>query len=95
MVSSWKKVFEFEVDGRLVKGEVYIEGDYKISTTQKSDYEGEVFGDESSKVLMSPSAAGTPIEIEAETLEELKENLITDGEFSNEDAEAIVAKFNK
>lgn len=94
MVSSWTQVFDIEVDGRPVKGEVYIEGDYKISTTQKNDYGGAVFGDESSKGFMPPSAAGTPIEIEAETLEELKENLITDGEFSDVDAEMIVAKFS-
>ena len=94
MANSWTQVFEVEVDGRPVKGEVYTEGDYKISTTQKNDYEGVVFGDDSSKGFIPPSAAGTPIEIEAESLEELKENLITDGEFSNEDAEAIVAKFS-
>ena len=94
MASSWKQVFEVEVDGRPVKGEVYIEGGYRIKTTQKSDYDGEGFGDESSKVFMPPSAAGTPIEIEAETPEELKNDLISDGEFSNDDAEAIVAKFS-
>lgn len=94
MASSWTQVFDIEVDRRPVKGEVYIEGDYKISTTQKNDYEGNVFEDESSKVFMPPHAAGTPIEIEAETLEELKENLITDGEFSDEDAEVIIAKFS-
>lgn len=94
MTSSWKQVFEVEVDGRPVKGDIYIDGDYKISTTQKNDFEGKVFGDESSVVLLPPSAAGTPIKIEAETLEELKKNLITDGDFSCEDAEIIISKFN-
>lgn len=94
MTSSWTEVFNVEVDGRPIKGEVYIEGEYKISTTQKNDYEGKIFGDESSKVFMPPSETGILIEIEAETLEELNKNLIAYGEFSEEDAKVIIEKFN-
>lgn len=93
MADSWEEIFEKEVDGRPVKGEVYDEGGYRVTTTQKSDYEGDVSGDESSTVIISPSAAGTKIKLEGETLEELEKELVEHGEFSDEEAKSIASMF--
>ncbi len=93
MVDFWSKVFDASIGGRSVTGETYNEGGYKVRTTQKSDYEGSVSGDSSSTLIMPPTAAGTSMEIEAESLEELESELISDGEFTQNEANEIVDKF--
>ncbi len=92
MADSWSQVFEDTVGGRPVKGEIYDEGGYKVTTTQKEDYPGSLSGDESNTIIIPPREAGTPIEIEAETLEELEKDLVTEG-FSKDEAKTIVDKF--
>ena len=94
MSDTWKTVFEAEIDGRNVKGEVFSEGGYKVSTTQKSDFEGQVSNDDAGTTIISPSAAGEPIEIDCETLDELAEDLVEHGEFSSEEAKDIIEKFD-
>jgi hypothetical protein len=91
-VSNWKIIFETEINGRPVKGEVYEEGGFKITTTQKEDFDGSVSGDDGSPVITSPISAGQPIEFNAETLDELKKDLITDS-FTDEEATEIIDKF--
>ncbi|MBW1779072.1 MAG: hypothetical protein JRJ54_16045 [Deltaproteobacteria bacterium] len=93
MADLWKKLFETEVGGRPVKGDIYDEGGYKITTKQKSDYEGIISKDEFNTVIIPPADSGTPIEIDAETLDELERELIEHGEFSPEEAKAIVSMF--
>ncbi len=93
MADSWTRVFHDTIGGRSVTGEIYDDGGYKVTTTQKSDHDGGVSGDKSSTIIISPSAAGTPIEIDADTLKELESKLVTDGDFSKEEAEKIVGKF--
>jgi len=93
MADSWKEVFEAEVDGRQVKGEVYDEGRYRVTTTQKSDYEGNGSGDESTTVIIPPSAAGTIIQLDCETVEELEKQLVEHGEFTYEEAKNITRRF--
>lgn len=92
---AWKDVFTKEVGGRQVTGSEHSEGGYRVSTTTASDYEGDVSGDESSTVIMPPVAAGSPVSIEGEDLADLRKNLIEDGEFSEEDADEIVAGFGE
>ncbi|MCK2149441.1 hypothetical protein MYE70_10220 [Marinobacter alexandrii] len=94
MSDTWETVFEAEIDGRNVKGEVYSKGGYKVSTTQKSDYEGHISSDDGSTIIIPPSAAGEPIEIDGESLDELERELVEDGEFSSSEAKKIVGKFN-
>lgn len=94
MNDTWDTVFEDKVDGRDVRGEVYSEGGYKVSTTQKSDYDGKLSSDEGSLTIIPPSGAGTAIEIHADTLEELERDLVDDGEFSSDETREITKKFN-
>ena len=93
MTESWTKIFDDLIASRHVTGEIYGEGGYKISTTQKSKDDGSVSGDESSTVVVSPTEAGNPIEFHSETLEELEIDLVSDGEFSTKDAKSIVDRF--
>ena len=93
MTELWEEKFQTEVAGRSVKGEVYDEGGYKVTTTQKSDHEGKVSGDKSGTVIVPPSASGTSIEIDGETLEELENELVENGEFTREEAKKITSMF--
>ncbi len=93
MADSWSKIFEVTIGDRVVIGQTYDEGGYKVTTTQKSDDPGSVSGDQSSTVVIPPSAAGKKIEIDAETLSELEADLVSDGEFTAEEAEQITGKF--
>jgi hypothetical protein len=70
-----------------------MKAEYRVTTTQKSDYEGNVFGDESSTTIIPPSAAGTKIQLDAETIEELEKELIEHGEFTHEEANSIASMF--
>jgi hypothetical protein len=93
MADSWTKVFDDTVDERPVTGEVYDEGGYKVRITQKSDYEGNVSKDESGTIIMPPSEGGSVIEIEANSLDELEQDLVNDGEFTAEQARNIAENF--
>lgn len=93
MADTWTQVFDDTLDGRSVTGEIYDEGGYKIRTTQKRDDEGSFSTDKSGTIIMPPSEAGTTIEIEAESLDELENNLVNEGEFSAEQASNIVDRF--
>jgi hypothetical protein len=84
---AWKEIFTKDVDGRKVVGSEHDDGGYRVSTTTASDYEGSVSGDESSTVIMPPVAAGSPVSIDGEDLEELRKNLIEEGEFSESAAD--------
>lgn len=93
MADSWTKVFDDTVDERPVTGEIYDDGGYKVRTTQKSDNEGNVSRDESGTIIMPPSEAGSKIEIEADSLDELEQDIVNDGEFTAEQARNIADKF--
>ncbi len=95
MEDTWEAIFDVVINGRDVKGETYCEGGYRVSTTQKSDYEGYIGGDTGSTIIIPPSQAGTPIDIDAETLEELERTLVEDGEFSPDEAREIVDNFHE
>jgi len=93
MADSWSKIFEVTIGDRAVSGEIYDDDGYKVTTTQKSDDPGSVSGDQSNTVVFPPSAAGTKIEIEAKTLPQLEADLVSDGEFTAEEAKEITGKF--
>lgn len=90
---TWTRIFETEIDGRNVDGLRYEEGDLKVTTVQKTDYFGDVIRDDSSIAIMTPLLAGDKIEIHARNSDELLQELIIDGEFSEADAVKIVALF--
>ncbi|WP_376695905.1 hypothetical protein [Wenzhouxiangella sp. EGI_FJ10305] len=94
MTENWETVFEIQVDGRDVKGERLSEGGYKVSSTQKDDYPGNVSSEPGSHTIIPPSAAGTPFELDAENLAELEKQLVESKEFSPEQAKQIVETFD-
>jgi riboflavin synthase alpha subunit len=89
-MDEWKKVYVGKVGGRSVEGDVYTTGEVRVRTTQKSDDPGSVVVDGTSTVVMTPRGAGSPITVEAETLDELETSLASDGEFSPQEAAEIV-----
>lgn len=91
---TWTRIFETEIDGRRVEGFRYEEGDLKVVTVQKTDYFGELSRDDSSMTIADPILAGERIEIHAPNSNELHQELIIDGEFSEADAVKIVALFD-
>ena len=93
MVNTWNKVFDYEVGGRTLKGEIFDEGGYKISTTQKCDCEGKVVNDDCGTSIFPPSFVGSKIVIDSDTLENLEKELIEYGEFTAEEAKKIISKF--
>lgn len=90
---TWEEVFKKFVEGREVTGSVSDEGDYKVRTSTKSDYPGNATSDGDQHVISSPVAAGSPVSIDGEDLEDLQRNLVSDGEFSEEAAAEIVKAF--
>lgn len=95
MADSWTTIFDETYSSRSVTGEIYSDGCYKITTTQKTDLDGTVSGDRSSTVIVPPTAAGSAMEITADTLDELKAELVSYGEFSIEEANNIVERFRR
>ncbi len=94
MADLWTNVFTDSADGRLVTGETYDEGGYKITTTQKTDNNGEASRNDYGTTIIAPSEAGRPIEIDADSLIELEQKLVSEGEFSKNDAKKIANKFS-
>lgn len=90
MNNEWKKVFEINIDNRNIVGEIYFEGGYKVSTTQKHDVMIQVEG-----VFPLQISEGENIEIEAETLTELQNELINDSDFSEKQTLVIIEKFKQ
>ncbi|MCF7993666.1 MAG: hypothetical protein K9L88_02365 [Chromatiaceae bacterium] len=93
MPDSWKIVFEENLNGRPVKGEIYDEGGYRVTTTQKSDHEGNVYSDGTSTIISLPTSAGNKNTIDAQNLNDLEKGLIDYCELSREEAIAIIAMF--
>jgi hypothetical protein len=87
----WTKIFKVEIDGRPVTGLKSEDGDFRVSTVQKSDSEPKVFGDDASIGILDPMPAGRPIDIDAATIDDLRRDLVDDGEFSEDQVREIVA----
>lgn len=99
MANAWKTVFKGFIAGREVDCQIYSEGGYKVVTTQTDDDPGSLQHDDdqstrvhSQTMINSPTAAGTVIAPEGETLEELRKDLVANG-FSETAADEIVAKY--
>lgn len=91
-MTQWKTIFKGQVGGRSIVAATHVEGGFRVSTSSITDYPGELSASESGTLIMTPVALGSPIDIEAETLLVLREELIA-SEFSREESEKIVSKF--
>lgn len=92
MADIWTTHHEGDVEGRPVTVQTHPEGGYRVKTTQGADDEGKVFGDESSTVIITPTAAGRPIDIEGETIDEVRDQLKQE-EFSEDAIQRIIDQF--
>jgi len=90
---TWDEVFKTTVEGREVTGTVSNEGDYRVRTTTKSDYAGQLQSDGVQHQFPIVRSAGSPVDIEGEDLADLQNNLVTDGESSADAAAEIVKAF--
>ena len=92
MADTWTTHHKGTVGGRTVEVKTYSDGGYRVSTTQGEDYPGSVSGDDSSTVIIPPSAKGTPIDIDGETVDEVRNDLAAEG-FTAEQIDEIVGHF--
>ncbi len=92
MADTWTTHHKGTVGGRTVEVKTYSDGGYRVSTTQGADYPGSVSGDDSSTIIIPPSAKGTPVDIDGETLDEVRGDLAAEG-FTAEQIDEIVGHF--
>lgn len=92
MTDSWTTHYKGTVGGRDVEVKTSSEGVYRVSTTQAEDYPGSVSTDETSTIIIPPSAKGTPVNINGETLDAIRSDLAVEG-FNSQQIDEIVAHF--
>jgi hypothetical protein len=92
MPGTWTTHHKGTIGGRPVEVKTYSEGGYRVTTTQADNYDGHVGGDDSSVVIIPPSPKGTPINLEGETLDEIRRELASEG-FDKKQIEEIVGHF--
>lgn len=94
MANDWTTHFEDVVADRPVSLKTYVDGGYRVSTLQGADDDGSVSGDDTGLTLMPPTSKGRRIDIDGETLEELSEQLASEG-FTDEDVAFILSHLPK
>lgn len=93
MSTDWTTHFDGTVEDRPVKAESYFEGDYfRVHTTLGADYAGNVYSDESSTTIIPPVVKGAAITLEGESLESIRQQLLSEG-FSAEAIDEIISHF--
>ncbi|WP_180875066.1 hypothetical protein [Stenotrophomonas maltophilia] len=92
MSGTWITHHDGFVEERRVIVQTYSDGGYRVKTTQGEDDAGDVFGDDSSTLIIPPSSKGSPIDIDGETIDEVREQLTEEG-FSEEAITEIVGYF--
>jgi len=91
MADTWKSIFKGTIENRPVEIKVYDEGGYRVCTTQGADDPGAAQSDGSSTIIIPPTEQGRQIEIEGETPDEIRKDLLAEG-FSEAAANQIVGK---
>lgn len=80
------------VGERPITVQTHDEGGYRVRTDQGEDYPGNVTVDGSSTIIMSPSAKGTPVDIDGATVDEVRQGLAEEG-FNPQQIDEIVGHF--
>lgn len=94
MADMWTTHHEGNIGDRPVEVKTHSEGGYRVSTTQAQHDPGSVSIDGSSTAIITPTDEGRPIDIDGETIDEVKEGLADEG-FSPEQIAEIVGHFPK
>lgn len=96
MPNLWRQVFKIKIGDRVVIGEIHQDGGFRVKTTTLKDEEGSAgWETESDFVAIIPKIAGSPIEYEAESLEELQQDLLKEGDFTEDEINTIIQEFLK
>lgn len=93
MADTWKSIFKGTIENRPVEIEIYDEGGYRVHTTQGADDPGIVQSDDSSILIIPPTAQGRQIAIEEETPDEIRKELLAEG-FSEAAVCEIISKLS-
>lgn len=92
MSDTWTTHHSGTVGGRPYEAKTYSEGGYRVSTTTATDYEGHVEQDDSQTLIIPPVAAGSPVDIDGETIEDVEQGLKDEG-FASDEIKEIVGHF--
>jgi hypothetical protein len=92
VVDGWTTHHEGTVGGRPVEVQSHSEGGYRVRTDQGADHDGSVITNEAGTAIMPPTSKGRPIEIEGETVDEIRVQLSHEG-FDERQIEKIVGHF--
>lgn len=92
MIDTWTTHHKGLIGNRPYEAKTYSEGGYRVTTLTASDFDGGSYSDDSSSVIMPPVAAGTKVDIDSETIEELRRELLI-GEFDDAAVAEIISHF--
>lgn len=81
MENDWEIIFDGFVQGRPVKIERHLEGDYKATTTSANDYPGNVVEGDSQTAIFPPAGSGDEICLESGSLQEICNWFLEEGFF--------------
>ena len=87
----WTKVWSGMVGTRHVVLERYAEGDLRVRTVTAADDEGHIIRDGDAFMEVPPRAAGSPLTIDPDHGQGLREALIERGSFTEEEADQIAS----
>lgn len=91
MSGNWTTHYKGTYEGREVEVKTYSEGGYRVSTTPAEDGEGEFSVQPGSISHVPPAVKGDPLDIDGDTIAEVRRGLVADAGFS-EEASALVAE---
>lgn len=95
MPNGWKIIFKIKIGDRVVTGEVYQDGELKVSTTLLNDSEGSFVRVGAETGEISPRTSGSEIEYEADNIEKLQAILLKESDFTEEEIKLIIQEFLK
>lgn len=87
-MSNWKIIFTGTIDGRPVTIKEYADDDGRALKVETNYGKDQILGDVPG-VIGVPVSADDTMHIDATTPEELKQNLVTQGDFSEDAAKEI------
>ena len=87
----WTEVWSGMVGERNVVLERYAEGDLRVRTVTAVDDEGHIIRDGDEFMEAPPGAAGSPLTIDLDHAQSLREALREQGGFTEEEAEQIAS----
>lgn len=89
MSDGWTSHHKGLIGGRKVDVQSHDDGGYRVCTVTAKDFDGSVVSNESGVAIMPPVPAGSPVDLEGETIAELAGELALEG-FAKDSIDEIV-----